>query len=309
MKKSVKDNPYATVLMCTYNAHDFIEKQLVSLIKQSYKYLHIIIYDDASTDDTVEIIQSIIMKYRKEEMIKLIINPYNSGGAKENFRNIINDYSSEEYIFFSDQDDIWELNKIEIMMNRMWELELRQNKPYLICHNCFLSNEKDEIIGQREIKSTNFYDLIFRPQIQGCCMLLNQKAVQLLQNKAVDWYMHDWYISLIVALKGEIVILEEKLIQYRQHANNQIGCPELKLGERVKKIIRDKQKVENYSKALKQLYSISKTENNDFFSAYAKYYKLNKKMSMIRLFYQYGVLPLNIQGLYKGYIILKTKNK
>ena len=297
----------ATVLMCTYNAHDFILKQLNSLINQTYENISIIIYDDASTDNTTSIIQNIIQIEEKHRDIKLTINSPNSGGAKENFRKIITNNLQEDYVFFCDQDDVWELDKVAIMMQKMNEMEREGEKPYLICHNCSITNEFDQITSHKSIKSVCFYDMIFNPGIQGCCMMLNHTALSILKIDKAIICMHDWYIGLMISIKGQIVVIEKELLQYRQHENNLVGYKKESLFDHFRLVFNNGKKVNLYSGILKQLYSVAQNvDNHEFLCSYKKTYDLKAPFKMLRLFLKYGVISPSVHGLYKGYMSMKA---
>ena len=93
-----------SVAMTTYNGEQYIKEQLTSIIHQSRQVNEIIICDDCSKDHTPEIIQSFQNQY-KDINIKLYINEKNVG-YRDNFKKAIS-LCSGDYIFISDQDDIW----------------------------------------------------------------------------------------------------------------------------------------------------------------------------------------------------------
>jgi glycosyltransferase involved in cell wall biosynthesis len=97
-----------SILLATYNGSGFLRDQLDSILKQSHSNLEIIICDDASTDSTWEI----LMSYAEaDERIRLFRNHDNIGYNK-NFASMVSK-ASGEYIAFSDQDDIWHVEKIK----------------------------------------------------------------------------------------------------------------------------------------------------------------------------------------------------
>lgn len=98
-----------TVAMATYNGQSYIRQQLNSILNQTYQELEIIIVDDCSSDNTLELITSF-----KDERITVLSNDYNMGVAKSFERAIEN--SSGDYIALCDQDDIWVANKLETLM-------------------------------------------------------------------------------------------------------------------------------------------------------------------------------------------------
>ncbi len=291
------------VAMCTYNAAKYIGEQLDSLLNQSYDNFKIVIYDDCSSDDTVDIIRK---NMDKDNRIELHVNEENLGPAL-NFKSIVQGCSGADYLFLCDQDDVWDLHKIETMLNTVREKESIDNKPYLIAHNYNISDENNVVLYKKCIQSVYFYDLIMKPQIPGCCMLLNHAALQLVKWNKCNISMHDWYISLIIALYGEIVIVDEPLINYRQHANNQIGCKKYSKFDRIKMAVNDNKKIKNYSKLLEQLYAVGVNYPQcQFLSDYNRNYEKRNSNGVIKLFFDNGVLSRDVHGIYQVYIIKKA---
>ena len=103
--------PLVSVVLCTYNGEKFLYPQIDSIIAQTYPNLEIIIVDDASSDNTPFILEEYS---RKDSRVKYHINSANIGYNK-NFEKAFS-LASADYIAISDQDDIWESNKIELMM-------------------------------------------------------------------------------------------------------------------------------------------------------------------------------------------------
>ncbi|MEK5777350.1 glycosyltransferase, partial [Acinetobacter nosocomialis] len=98
-----------SVCLATYNGEKYIVEQLTSILSQLSPTDEVIISDDHSTDETLLLIKSL-----NDPRIKIITNELGKGYTK-NFENAIN-HSSGDYIFLSDQDDVWVENKVELMM-------------------------------------------------------------------------------------------------------------------------------------------------------------------------------------------------
>ena len=98
-----------SVAMCTYNGEQHVNEQLESILKQTMTVDEIIICDDGSTDKTIQIIEQFQMNF--PNIITLHRNSFNLGSNK-NFEKAIT-LCSGDYIFLSDQDDIWKINKVE----------------------------------------------------------------------------------------------------------------------------------------------------------------------------------------------------
>ncbi len=216
------ENKLAVILVATYNGEKYIVEQLKSLLSQTYRPLKIIIADDCSKDSTVELIMDFCNRYDSEKCINIETNKYNKG-VIVNFIDLLSKVNENEYVFFCDQDDYWRPDKVEIMMNRMMKLEADKKMPYLICHNYNIADKDNNIYDNSRIEWTDFNALAYNPQIPGCCMMVNYDLVKILDFENIDILMHDWYISLMAAMSGRIEVIDECLINYRQHEDNVLG--------------------------------------------------------------------------------------
>ena len=109
-------NSLVSVVVCTYNGSRFVSEQIESICKQTYPNLQIIIVDDASTDNTFEIIKQWA---DKDHRIHLHRNEKNLG-FNLNFDKACK-LTTGDYIAIADQDDIWELTKIEKLVAKINE--------------------------------------------------------------------------------------------------------------------------------------------------------------------------------------------
>ena len=105
-----------SVVMSTYNGEEYIIEQLDSLRNQSRPADEVLIADDCSTDNTVDIVRNYIKKNNLTTW-KLVVNKQNKGWRR-NFMEAMWS-TSGDLVFPCDQDDIWRLDKIEIMTKLM----------------------------------------------------------------------------------------------------------------------------------------------------------------------------------------------
>lgn len=126
-----------SVVMCTYNGARYIREQLDSILNQTYPIYELIVQDDCSTDGTVEIVEEYQTKY-PQVSIKIYVNEKNSG-FNRNFLTAIQK-AEGEYIAIADQDDIWLLNKLEVLLFNI-------GNHAFIYHNSTLINDRGEEIG------------------------------------------------------------------------------------------------------------------------------------------------------------------
>ena len=201
-----------SVVMATYNGEKYIKEQLDSILKQLDEKDEIIISDDGSTDTT----RSIIEAY-KDKRIKLIDGP--KKGVKQNFANAIENCTGK-YIFLSDQDDIWENNKVEKVLETF-----ENEKSTCVVHDCIaFDSDTDEIILDsfykfRKSKSGIFKN-IWKNSYIGCCMAFDSTIKDKILPIPNNIEMHDQWIGILAEKYGKSIFIKDKLIRYRRHQNN-----------------------------------------------------------------------------------------
>ena len=99
-------SPLVSVLIPLYKVERFIERCLLSVFRQTYSSLQIIIVDDASPDNSRAIAEKLIKAHKKEDVCKLIVHEQNKGLAGA--RKTAIELSTGEYMFFLDSDDYWD---------------------------------------------------------------------------------------------------------------------------------------------------------------------------------------------------------
>ena len=106
------ENKKIDILMATYNGEKYLVEQLDSIINQTYRNWNLLIRDDNSTDKTLEIIQNY---HKKDKRIKILKDNKGNLGIVRNFEELLKS-SESEFIMFSDQDDIWVENKLDMYL-------------------------------------------------------------------------------------------------------------------------------------------------------------------------------------------------
>lgn len=127
-----------SIIMPAYNCQDFIGKAIESVINQTYQNWELIVVDDCSSDQTVEIITNYA---NQESRIVLKRNKENRGAAYSRNKGI--KYAQGEYIAFLDSDDLWDQKKLEMQVDFM-----KKNKSLFSCTYYRKINEKGEETGQ-----------------------------------------------------------------------------------------------------------------------------------------------------------------
>ncbi|WP_348664274.1 glycosyltransferase [Dubosiella newyorkensis] len=214
-----------SIALTTYNGEKYVYKQIQSILNQSFNFDELIIFDDNSKDNTVSIINSF-----SDKRIKLFKNESNLGYIK-NFYQAISK-TTGDIIFLSDQDDIWEKNKIELMVSF-----LERKNANMVCSNFSLIDFNDMPIinkfdyqlnpiikkEKRAYKKLSTEYLSFGNVAQGCTYCFTKKVKEIylkLENYEV---VHDYQIALIGTIVGGAFYYNKELIKYRIHSENSIG--------------------------------------------------------------------------------------
>ena len=201
-----------SVAMATYNGEKYIKEQIDSILSQLNKNDEIIISDDGSKDNTIKIIKSF-----KDKRIKIIEGPHQ--GVKQNFANAIKSCNGK-YIFLSDQDDIWEKNKVKTVLNTF-----EKEKCTCVVHDCIVfDNDTNETIYDSFYKFRNsgsgINKNIWKNTYIGCCMAIDATIKDKILPIPNDIEMHDQWIGILCEKYGKSTFIKDKLIKYRRHNDN-----------------------------------------------------------------------------------------
>ncbi len=203
-------------------------QQIQSFFNQTYSDWRLIIRDDGSTDQTVEILEELANKYKD----KIIFHKANNIGTIKSFEWLLT-ASDAEYIMFSDHDDVWLETKIEDTLLKMKELEvLSSEKPLLVFTNLRVVNENLELVNDSFWKYarlnvnilSNFNYLGISNCVNACTIMINRKAKKLCLPFSDKTKMHDSWIALNVCKYGVIDYIDKPTILYRQHSENVFGA-------------------------------------------------------------------------------------
>lgn len=211
------------ILLATYNGEKYIASQIYSLLAQTYKDWKLYVADDGSTDDTLDIIRSIM---GDDDRLNIIYFEEPVKNAGKNFWRLLS-YSKSDYVIFCDQDDIWLENKLAnlVLKSKEWK---DKNKPNLVFCDAYKYKEVTGKIVSYTLYPLSFLefdDFIFHNGgYQGCSILFNKALRDKALNYYDDFYIHDEIISLLAHTFGEVLFLNKSLMLYRIHNYNVIGA-------------------------------------------------------------------------------------
>lgn len=216
------ENKKIDILMATYNGEKYLAEQLDSIINQTYHNWNLLIRDDNSTDRTLEIIQDY---QKKDNRIKLLKDNEGNLGIVKNFEELLKN-SESEFIMFSDQDDIWIENKLDVYLKTAEKIKI---KGFLLHSDAILFDKnksnilKDTFIFKKAINK-GLENVFFNYFVQGATILISKEIKNFILPFPKEVYLHDRYIHIVAELFFERIFINQPLIYYRQHDNNQIGA-------------------------------------------------------------------------------------
>jgi len=207
------------ILMATYNGEKYIYEQLQSIINQDYENWKLFIGDDNSTDDTGLIINSVA---GKEDRIEIVDFKAKGGGQLNNFRMLLQYVKNMNfhYIMFSDQDDIWYVNKVSDSL----QLFEKDDKFPTMVYTNYTENSPDGSIHTKYTsvfpKNASLKQFLVQNWAMGCTMMINAALALLVSKIPDEAENHDNWIMLVALTYGRIRYLPKVTMFHRIHENN-----------------------------------------------------------------------------------------
>ncbi len=217
-----------SVALCTYNGSRFLEQQLDSILNQTMQVDEIIVCDDRSTDDTLNILTRYKAKFSKIHVFK---NESTLGSVK-NFEKALS-LCNGEFIFLSDQDDLWVATKVEDFIDYF----TKHNEFAVLASSGFGIDENNNTISSPSVWDIpdlleilkieyNYFTLITQlvNVATGATMCLKKSFLnEVLPFPVSEWFHHDEWIATISSSMQKFAFLRDKKIYYRVHPNQQVG--------------------------------------------------------------------------------------
>jgi len=318
---SKKDFPLVSILLAVYKPNEtWFAEQLISLNEQTYENIELLVYDDCPD---VPADETLIKKYITNFSYTISKGAKNEGSNKA-FEYLSNQGNGELFAY-CDQDDIWEKEKIALMVNGFVDKDVT-----LVCSDLSIidANGKRTANSIRDIRKRFVYkygnnlakDILISNFVTGCAMMVKKDIAK----KAIPFeetLIHDQWIAVISSLNGKIEFIDKPLVRYRQHDFNQTAILKNIYDKKTYYNIKIESLLERYNSLLKRLayndelkghinYCITslKVRKSYFFNPsfrqlkfmikYSKFYKLS---ILLEIF-----LPIMPEFVFK-YIIKLTK--
>jgi glycosyltransferase involved in cell wall biosynthesis len=233
-----------SVALCTYNGSRFLSEQLRSICSQSRPPDELVICDDRSSDNTVEIVKKFAVD--APFPVRLQVNPDNLGSTK-NFELAISRCSGD-VIALSDQDDVWVKDKLA----QMERVLLHSPSVGAVFSDADVVDEQLNPLGYKLWERYGFNEKRRRHLAEGRTfqVLLEQNAVTgatlAFRSWLKEWvipipacWMHDAWIAAVTAAVCDLSTIEEPLIRYRQHTHNQVGGRKPRMPDFLRAVFRE----------------------------------------------------------------------
>lgn len=209
----MSNNELVSIITPSYNTADFIGLTIDSVINQTYQNWEMIIVDDASTDNSVAVIEEYV---KKDDRIIPIYLKDNKGQG--NARNIATDIAKGRFITFLDSDDLLHPMKIEKHIKYMLEI----NVSFSYTSYGFIDESGFEILKPFHVskRPIGYYDLLKRTEIS--CLTAMYDATAIGKQHMIDIRKKQDYELWLRILKTGIKAypLDEVLAFYRQRKNS-----------------------------------------------------------------------------------------
>ncbi|NJL10559.1 MAG: glycosyltransferase family 2 protein [Calothrix sp. SM1_7_51] len=203
-----------SVCMAVYNGQKYLETQISSILTQLGDSDEVIVIDDCSIDNSINIINKF-----QDSRIKLIKNEINLGVVNTFQKALMN--ASGEIIFLSDQDDIWLFGKVKNF------IEVFQSRPDIT----LVLSDAQIIDSQGQLAEKTFFQLrgkftpdcfsnLIKNKYHGCTLAFRKELLEFILPFPSDTPMHDMWIGVVNSIYGKAVYIEKPLMQHRRHNTN-----------------------------------------------------------------------------------------
>lgn len=246
------------ILMSTYNGGKYLREQLDSILNQKGNFkIQILVRDDGSSDNTIEILE----EYSKKITIKIIKGK--NIGVNLSLKELIEKSDINcDYFAISDQDDIWLENKLEKAIVNLEKNSFDGMK--LFASMSYVTDINMKILGKTQDpgNKVSCYNAMIQNICPGHTQVFNKEVVlELKKNYSENIFVIDWWIYLLVSTKGKLIFHRECTVMHRQHGLNSAGY-ELDVYKKLKKRLKNlkKYKKNPVSKQLESFFEIYKND-------------------------------------------------
>jgi glycosyltransferase involved in cell wall biosynthesis len=215
--------------MATYNGAKFVCRQLDSVLKQLSADDEVIVVDDGSKDNTVQLIRETY-----DDRVQVYVNERNLG-VIHSFEKAIS-LAKGDILFLCDQDDLWEDDKVESVLNTF-----KEEAAILVVHDAYVVDGNLETINPswNNFNHNNINQGVFgnilKNAYTGAFMAFKKELKEDILPFPAAIEMHDQWIALVCMLeKKKITFIDKPLVKYVRHGGNVTGMKRRSLSEQFK---------------------------------------------------------------------------
>ncbi|VTU13771.1 Putative glycosyltransferase EpsE [Variovorax sp. SRS16] len=238
-----------SVALCTHNGARFLREQVRSICLQTLPPNEIVLSDDASRDGSVAVARAAVEECaleRPEAAVALrVLENATPLRVVKNFEQAIGACRGE-FIALSDQDDVWVPDRLARMA-----AAFAHDPALLLLHtDARLVDAEGKGLGQtlfhalevtpvelERIHGGRAFDVFLRRNlVTGATAVFRRSLLTDAMPLPVEW-VHDEWLGIIAAATGRVDVLEDALIDYRQHESNQIGARRDTFPDKVRKAL------------------------------------------------------------------------
>ena len=215
-----------SVILTSYNYSQYLKDTINSVLKQNYRDWEMIVVDDGSTDNSVDIIMEFV---NSDGRIKLIRNYVNQGLAKSIQTGLL--AACGEWITFLESDDLWKEDYLEKKLKIADKYSCTgfiYNKVEFFGENAAAASKKFEKIiersNNRQFPADMFYSFGYEnPVLTMSSVMIKRDLLEDVDfNSPIDKLI-DWYVYMQIAAKTDIYSLAEPLTLWRQHGESYVS--------------------------------------------------------------------------------------
>lgn len=216
--------PLVAILLATYQGERYLAEQLDSFARQTYTNWRVWASDDGSSDGTLPLLHRYQAQWGPDRLT-LLEGP--AQGASRNFLSLTyNQDIQADYYAYSDQDDIWEDDKLKRAL--AWLKTQNNSTPALYCTRTRLVDAQNRETGLSPNfrRRPSFANALMQNITGGNTMVFNNTTRRLLcqAGPETEVVIHDWWAYLVTTACGGAVQFDtEPSLRYRQHGGNLIG--------------------------------------------------------------------------------------
>ena len=219
-KQKITTEPLVSVIIPNYNHAQYLEQRLNSVFNQTYTNFEVIILDDCSTDNSLEV----ITRYNDNpHLSQVVVNETNAGNTFKQWQKGIR-LAKGEIIWIAESDDYCELNLLEELVSAY---TFRHNIVLAYAPVVFTDDAGDVlgyyskewhtqyIRGSRFVRNYLAFDNVIH---NASCAIFSKEVATSISNEYLKYRgVGDWWFWTLIAEKGNVAIVNKHLSYFRRY--------------------------------------------------------------------------------------------